>query len=55
MRDLTGVVEPTVFELTRAIADHEVFIIFTSDDDASDFRSWLDEEGWKLFQVWSAD
>jgi hypothetical protein len=51
-RDLSGVEEPTQFELMRDVADHEVLYIFTNDDDAAEFRTWMDLQGWELFANW---
>lgn len=51
-RDLSGVEEPTTYELTRTVPDHEVLIVFVNDDDALDFRDWLADEGWRRFADW---
>ncbi len=51
-RDLSGIDEPTTFEMAREIADHEVFIVFVNDDDALEFRNWLAAEGWYSFANW---
>ena len=40
---------PTTYEMTREVPDHEVLLVFNGDDDATDFRDWLDYAGWENF------
>jgi hypothetical protein len=40
-------------DMSREVCDHEVFLSFTSDDDAFKFRDWLAEEGWEAFFKWA--
>ena len=38
--------------IEREIAEHEVFMSFTNDDDAEQFTYWWEEEGAIHFQDW---
>jgi hypothetical protein len=40
---------PGQYELIRDVPDHEVLLVFVSDDDAEQFRDWLTDEGWLAF------
>lgn len=37
-------------EVSTEVSEHEVFLSFNSDDDAVEFRYWLEEEGMEFFQ-----
>jgi hypothetical protein len=41
---------PTTYELTREVADHELLLVFNSDDECSRFREWLEGPGWDGFK-----
>lgn len=41
---------PATYEMTRSVPDHEILLVFNGDEDALNFREWLEEHGWKLFQ-----
>lgn len=41
---------PATFELTREVADHELLLVFNSDDDAIGFREWLEDEGFDTYR-----
>lgn len=40
---------PRQYKLTRGIPDHEVLLVFEDDDDAEQFRDWLQVSGWAAF------
>ena len=35
---------------TYVIHDHEVLLVFNSDDDSAAFQCWLGDIGWSIFQ-----
>jgi len=39
-------------QLTQSVPDHEVLLVFTSDEDAARFRDWLQDSGWPSFGSW---
>lgn len=39
-------------EVSKRMAEHEVFMSFTNDDDANYFREWWDEKGNEQFESW---
>lgn len=36
----------------RTVPDHEVLLVFSGDEDAEFFRTWLHEAGWGAFGRW---
>jgi hypothetical protein len=46
---------PGQYEMTRDVPDHEVLLVFISDDDAQQFRDWLQDGGWLAFQEAAGD
>jgi hypothetical protein len=40
---------PQQYELVRDVPDHEVLLVFQSDDHAQMFRDWLEGDGWATF------
>jgi len=36
----------------RSVAEHEVFMSFSSDDDAGAFTDWIGGGGWASFLAW---
>lgn len=46
---------PGTFEMTREVPDHEILLVFNGDDDASQFRDWLQAGGWESFLRWRYD
>lgn len=38
--------------VTQSVAEHEVFLVFNSDEDAASFLSWLNGPGWPAFNEW---
>ena len=40
-------------QLTQSVPDHEVLLVFGSDDHAVKFRDWLQDGGWPAFLDWS--
>lgn len=41
-------------EVTREIAEHEVFLAFNGDSDAVLFYEWWNLVGWKQFEKWAS-
>lgn len=39
-------------EISSHVAEHELYLRFTNDEDAFDFREWWDDEGNQQFEAY---